>query len=138
MYKIATVIAAGISLATMGTASIAAEDAAPGTDVDYDSAMQCSALYTYLGGVVAGEPEEPVLLDIATRWLVLAMNRDGTEEGDRANDDLEPTVDRLMAELDDMGEDEDAIEAFLNNGVSFCDEAQELVAEEFESIDTDA
>ena len=129
-----TVLGLGLSAIALLASSVAlAEEEAEG--VNYDISMRCSSLYTFLAGSVEGEPEEEGLLDTAARWLVLAMDRDGTEDGSKAESELEEMVDRLMAHLDIMGDDEDEIEGFLTEGVDFCAAQQETVQDEFDAVD---
>lgn len=121
-----------IAIAVCGCAAVPAQ-AAESADLSYTDAMSCSALYTYLGASVEGESEEPVLLDIAARWLVLAMFRDGTDDGLLAEAELETTVEALLAELVGFNNDEAAIRDWLDDGVQWCEATQQTVAEEFAS-----
>ena len=131
-----TVLGWGLSACALLASSVAlAEEEAQG--VNYDVSMRCSALYTFLAGSVEGEPEEEGLIDIGARWLVLAMDRDGTEDGSKAESELEGMVDRLMAHLDTMGDDEDEIEGFLFEGVDFCEGQQTSVQDEFDAVTFD-
>lgn len=102
--------------------------------VSYDDAMQCSALFTLLASSMEGEPEADGLLDMATRWLVVAMARDGTEDGSVAEAALETTVNSLISELEGM-ESERQGEAFLLEGVDFCDGKETDIADEFYGIE---
>ena len=58
--------------------------------VGYDDAIECGALYSFLASSLEGQPGEGFLVDLAARWVVLAMDRDGTDDGSRAQDELEP------------------------------------------------
>lgn len=134
MLKIGSTLGltAGLSLTLAGVPAQAGD----GEAVNYDDTMQCSALYTFLGAIAETGEETVYLLDVAARWLVLAMVRDGTADGSVAGAALEPMVEALMGELDGMGEDEAAIDEFLDAGIEYCEVTKEAVAEEFAAVDT--
>lgn len=103
--------------------------------VEYDDALKCSALYSILAGSIEGEPEEEALIETASRWLVVAMNRDGTEDGSRADQELEGKAFELLEKLESFGDDEDQMTAFLEFGVNWCDEKQAVVIDEFDAAE---
>lgn len=122
------------ALAIIGLATVpAAANAAFEGAVDYDDSMQCAALYSLLASASEGS-DEAVLQDMATRWLIYSMGRDGTEDGSKATEELPAMVDGLMMALDDTA-DEAAGEEFLTEGLDFCEDKQNLVADELEAIE---
>ena len=129
--KFAVLGLAGLALSPVN--AIAAQDDAEAETVDYDAAMQCSALFSLLSSASEGE-DESELQDMAARWLVVAMDRDGTEDGSKAEAELSPLVDELIATLEDAP-DEAAGEEFLNDGVNFCEQKHEAIAEEIDAIE---
>ena len=103
--------------------------------VGFSEAIACSSLYTILATAVEGEPEYEEFVDIASRWLVIATDRDGRENV-VAEDELQEWVSSLLSELDLQASD-DAREEFLFEGIDVCEANYQLIAEEFDSIDLD-
>jgi len=130
-----------VSALALGSLSVssplAAEDALEEPSITYDDALKCSALYSFLAAASDGEPEGPALLDVAVRWLTLAMDRDGSEDGSVAEAALGPKTDDMIAALEEMGENEAQVEAFLEYGIEFCAGKQGMVAEEFDAIEVE-
>lgn len=123
---------AAILMAPAATPSFAQDE----TSVAYEDAIGCSALYTFFAATLEGEPEEEVLDEVAIRWLLLAMRRDGSEDGNRAVGELEDRVNILLETAGEMGGDEDKLDTYLSTNAEYCDAKQELVAAEFEAVDT--
>lgn len=103
-------------------------------NVSYEEAMQCSALFTLLASSLEGEAEEEGLIDMAARWLVVAMTRDGTEDGSVAEEELQAMVNSLISHLEGMGSEQQG-EQFLTEGVDFCDGKEVAISDEFNSIE---
>ena len=133
MMKIGKILVSASLLALGGT--ITAVQAEDGSEVSYEDALRCGALYSVLTASLEGEPEEEVLEDIAIRWVTVAMLRDGTEDGSRADAEIEGTVEELTGKIMEYGEDQESIDEFLTAGVGWCEGKQELIADEFESIE---
>lgn len=119
------------ALASLGLAftPIAAQAAAQ--DVDYSEAMACSSLYTVLAAAVEGEPEYDEFVDIGSRWLIIAINRDGRDE---VIGELQEWVTSLLSELESQAGDETR-EEFLNDGIDVCEQHYRSIAKEFDSIE---
>ena len=122
------------SLAAMPFGVSAQEENTGMDEVSYLDAMQCSALFTVLGASDEGEEEGQELLDMSARWLVVAMNRDGSDDGSVAEAELEPMVRELIAELEGMESEQDG-ESFLLEGIDFCDQKAMAISDEFDSIE---
>ena len=118
-----------IGLAMMPVASHAQEDS-----VSYEDAMQCSALFSLLAGASAGDEDEAESQDMAARWLVVAMNRDGTEDGSQAESEIDSLVDELIDALEEAPSEEEG-EAFLMEGFDFCEAKHVIIAEEIDGIE---
>jgi hypothetical protein len=103
-------------------------------NVSYEEAMQCSALFSLLASSMEGEAEEETLIDMATRWLVVAMTRDGTEDGSVAGEGLQSMVNSLISHLEGM-ESEKQSEKSLMEGAEFCDGKKDAIADEFHGIE---
>lgn len=133
IFKIAPTLAV-LGLVLTPVSALAADDGGETDAVGYDDAMQCSALYTLLASSDEGDAGDQVLLDMAARWLVVAMNRDGSEDGSVAEAGLEPMVGELIAELESIGSEQSG-EEFLLQGIAFCDEKETAISDEFGSIE---
>ena len=131
MFKTIVTTAAAIGLLAAPVPSQAEDDG----EVSFDSAMQCSALFTYIAAIEEGGDDTEDMLDLSTRWLVVAMARDGTEDGSVAQESLEPLVDQLIDEVAAM--DASDAEQFLLDGIEFCEGQHELIAQEIDTIETD-
>ena len=130
MKKIALLMAASLGLCAYPLAASDEESA-----VSYDDAMKCSALFTLLSGASEGS-EVAEFEDIATRWLVVAMDRDGTEDGSKAQAEHEPMLDKLIEALEEFGDQEESAgEKFLTEGIEFCEGKHKLIAEEMDGIE---
>ena len=132
MKKIALLMAASLGLGVSPLAA-SAED----SPVSYDDAMKCSALFTLLSGASEGS-EVAEFEDMATRWLVVAMDRDGTEDGSKAEAELEPMLDKLIEAVEEFSDQEEAAgEQFLTEGIEFCEGKHAQIADEIEGIEID-
>lgn len=130
MVKTVLNAAAALGLALVPVATHAEDEG----DVSYETAMKCGALFSYISALEEEDEEAQMeMLDLSTRWLVVAMVRDGTEDGSVAEAEFEPLVDELIAEVDAM--DDAGTEEFLLEGISYCEGQHELIAEEMESIE---
>lgn len=124
---------AGLSLAVSPIPAVAQDD----SDVSYDDALRCSALFSLFANGSEGS-DTAEFQDLATRWLVVAMNRDGTEDGSQAELDFERTFDELVEAVNEIGEEEEAVgEEFLLKGIDFCEAKHALIAEEIDAIETE-
>lgn len=136
MKAILTSALVGLGLAFTPVEAHAAEVAGGGKGsgkaVSYVDALACSTLFSVLGGSAEDSFDEADLIDIAARWLVIAMDRKGIGS-DAAEKELLASLERLMAELKVQGSDS-AREEFLLQGVDACEGHYELIAEEFDSI----
>ena len=101
--------------------------------VSFSQAMACSSLYTVLAAAVEGEPEYDDFVDVASRWLLIATNRDGRVEI-VSEAELSQWVASLDSELQSENSDAER-EAFLFEGIDECEANYQLIAEEFDSID---
>jgi hypothetical protein len=103
-----------------------------GKAVSYGDALACSALFSVLGGSADNSVEEADLIDLAARWLVIAMDRKGLGP-DEAEKALLTSLEGLMADLQSQDSD-DAREELLLQGIDICDGHYALIAEEFDNI----
>lgn len=124
---------AGLSLAVSPIAATAQDNGG----VSYKDALRCSALFSLIANGSQGS-DTAEFQDLATRWLVVAMNRDGTEDGSQAELDFERTFDELVEGLNELGEEEETVgEEFLLKGIDFCEAKHELIADEIDAIETE-
>jgi len=123
------------ALATFGLATAPIAASAEETPVSYDDAMKCSALFSLLAAAAEGT-ETAEFADMSARWLVVAIARDGTEDGSKAEAELEPMLDELINALEEFSEDEEAVgEQFLLKGIEFCEGKHQTIAEEIDGIE---
>jgi hypothetical protein len=123
------------TLASLGLAfSPLAAQTSAGKDVSFEDAMACSSLYAVLSSYAADEAEMDELIDATLRWLRIAMNRNGNDDFEVAQRDLDQWVNSLTVELDAQADDEER-QAFLLGGVDECEANREAIAAEFDSID---
>jgi len=108
--------------------------AANGEVVGYEDAIECSALFTYISALNDEGPDQD-LIDLSAKWLVLAMDRDGTSDGSRAEEELGPRVELLAEEIEDMGENDDIIQQMLFGRIEYCEAIHEEVADEFDELE---
>ena len=114
----------------------AQQEDSPAGEATYEDSMRCAALYLH-SAVQLGDDDsrfEAILEDRATRWLTMAMMRDG-EEGDRAERELDTVFEGLTAKLDGFGDDEEARNDFALEHYHRCDLLEAANAEEFQSIE---
>lgn len=124
-----------VILIALGLAAVPVSATAEEGPVSYDDAMKCSALFSLLSGASEGS-EVAEFEDMATRWLVVAMDRDGTEDGSKAEAELEPMLDKLIEALEEFSDQEESAgEEFLTKGIEFCEGKHELIAEEIDGIE---
>ncbi len=137
-----TVRFSSLTLAGAALLSANAVSAEEASNLSYKASMRCMTLYGLLGAAVE-EEEEATPEDIAfhedkmTRWMILAMMRDG-EEGKRTIRDIEPAMDGLAAKIDSFGDDQKASEAYITGLDETCQALQKANAKEFEAVDVDA
>lgn len=110
----------------------------PSTDpVSYKTAMRCSALSSLFAATNKDKPNEVKFHhDIATRWLTLAMVRDG-KKGVRAQKEHQPLLENLVQRVNAMADDQDGLKKFLEKGVTTCAEFQAAAAAEFAAVDVE-
>lgn len=101
-------------------------------DVSYIDAMDCSAVYSILSTSSEGR-SSAAYEELAARWLVIAMRRDGTTDGRRADADLIPLIEDIIETFDQVPE-AGAIDRFIDDMIGFCETKEELIADEFERI----
>lgn len=128
------VVLAGVGLALTSTAAPAAQTDDAKGDVVYTDAMECSSLYSVMSTYAEDEAIANELIDAAARWLLIAMNRNGTDDFEVATQDLTQRVNSLTAELDAQADDEER-QALLFGGIDECEAIREAIADEFDSID---
>lgn len=100
----------------------------------YDGAVNCSALHSFLSGMSIADDDEAAAAefeDIAVRFLIIAMARNEAE----AAADMASIADEIV-ELVQSAKDEAEIEEFLEEGITRCDAFREIVAEEYDAVDT--
>lgn len=131
MKSICLATLALLALPTVPAAAVSNTNANRG-DVSYADAMDCSAVFSLLsttsGARFAAEHEE-----MAARWLVIAMRRDGSGDGSRADAELIPLIEELIDTLNDVPS-AGRREAFMDDMVNFCDAEAERIADEFNAI----
>lgn len=132
MRKAYCLLALGCLLAA---AALPAAAQGPAADVAYDDAMVCGSLATVLSASIEGEPETRALDTLAQRWVVIAMRRDGTGDGSKALAELEAYALELVEEIEGYGDDQAALDRFLDEGIAFCEKLKDRVAPEFDSIE---
>ncbi len=130
-----SVISAAFVLLALATAPIAAiaGSGANARDVSYQDAMDCSAVFSVLSTSSRRSSEAADFEDSATRWLVIAMRRDGSGDGSYADAALIPLIEELIDTLDAIPSAARR-ETFMYDMVDFCDTEQERIADEFNSI----
>ena len=122
--------AAFLALAPMASAPAFAEEA-----LTYNGSLTCSALHVVLasGQEEEGNAEDAAILqDYASKWLIMAMARDGSD-GDRAIGELDGRTDALIDAINEMSEAD--AEAFLTDTLERCDAYEVIHAEEFDEIE---
>tara|TARA_B100001765_G_C19380729_1_gene283341 strand:+ start:218 stop:619 length:402 start_codon:yes stop_codon:yes gene_type:complete len=103
----------------------------------YNGALSCSALHTVLAGGQEAEgnsEDASILQDYASKWLIMAMARDGSD-GERAPADYDQRTDALVDTINEMSESE--AEGFLTDMLERCDAYEVAYAEEFDAIELD-
>lgn len=101
--------------------------------LSYDKAMRCGALHTFFAVVNDDDKEQEKFHDdMAKRWVVLAMVRDGADGG-KADKEFEPLVGSLIDHVNSMEDDETAMTEFLEEGVEHCSALQEANQTEFDA-----
>lgn len=131
MKKTFCAVLAILPLMTMPVAAVANER--PGqNDVTYVEALECSAVFTLLYtesvGQAAADYEE-----LAARWLVVAMRRDGTPDGRLADAEFIPMMEDLVDVLDNAP-DAATADRFIDDMIGFCEAKEAEIAGEFYSI----
>lgn len=129
-----TIISSALAVIGLAMAPVAAH-AGDDDAVSYDDAMKCSALFAVLAAASDGD-DTAELEGMVTRWLVVAMDRDGTEDGSKAEGELDALVDELI-DVVDGAESEEEAEAFFTKGIEFCEGKHEQIAEEIDGIELD-
>lgn len=121
------------TLALVLAIRVAAQDRAV---VSYEDAMRCAALYAVTTEVVGADDPATiaVLEDRATRWIAMAMLRDG-ENGARADREIDEVVARLAETLASLAADAAAQTRFANEQFARCDTLEDANEEEFESFE---
>ena len=71
--------------------------------------------------------------ELAAKWLVIAMRRDGTADGRLADAELIPMIEDLIATLE-QAPNSNAGDRFLDDMIGFCEAKEQVIAEEFRSI----
>jgi len=125
----------GVVVALAALATIAASSASAQETLGYDDALSCSATYVVLAGAQEGDGDgesAAALQDIASRWLVMAMARDG-QEGDRAGGEFDGATDEIIDTINAMSAAD--AETFLTDVIAFCDSMEVAYADEFGAID---
>ena len=120
-------------LALVVTPAVARSDETrDGGGVSYVQVMECSAVFSYLSstgeGRAAAADEE-----LAAKWLVIAMRRDGTADGRLADAELIPMIEDLIATLE-QAPNSNAGDRFLDDMIDFCEAKEQVIAEEFRGI----
>jgi len=100
--------------------------------ISYRDAMDCSAVYSILSTSSEGR-NSAAYEELAARWLVIAMRRDGTQDGRRADADLIPLIEDMI-ETFDAAPEAGAVDRFIEDMIGFCETKEERIAEEFNSI----
>ena len=119
--------------ATLGLALAPVAAQAEDSPVSYDDAMKCSALFAVIASGAEGS-DEAEFEDVQARWLVVAMNRDGTEDGSKAQSEIDSLVDDPVDTLGEFETEEEG-ETFLLKGLEFCEGKHEQIAEEIDGIE---
>jgi len=126
-----TLALAGLGLAFTPLAARAAAD-----DVDFSKAMACGSLHIFLATEYQGGPTQDMLFDKASRWMFIAMARDGrleTVNEAELEDEIMEWVANLVYELEEQKEGQ-LREALLSEKVNVCERLYQSNAEEFDSI----
>lgn len=127
------------SAALTGALLFAGPANAQDEDLSYRDAMKCSAIHAYIAGVADANGEGgPAAVakvkratEIGTRWMILAIFRDGNG-GETAAVEMDMVVEALLETLTELeGGDEDAAE-FLTLAEEHCLGLQQANADEFE------
>lgn len=117
-------------------ADAASPDAASSDTVSFGDAVQCSALHTLIAGSVDDAEKIAESQAIATRWLVVAMARDGTSDGSGAEAALEPSISEWIEALEASASETEGAR-IVTNGLQRCKAKQAEIAAEFAGIELD-
>ena len=101
-------------------------------DVTYVEALECSTVFTLLSTESAGQTAADYE-ELAARWLVIAMRRDGTPDGRLADAEFIPMMEDLVDVLNDVP-DPAAADRFIDDMIGFCEAKEAEIAGEFYSI----
>lgn len=109
----------------------------PGDHLTYRNAMRCGALNVLLS--IAQEDEKnsdnvKPYDDHGTRWLVLAMLRDGND-GNTAQAEFEDITIALVDKIETFGGDDAKIDAFLSDVAAKCDDLRQKHKIEFDTVE---
>lgn len=123
------------SVSAMGMT--AAADAQTADALSYKNAMKCSALHGFYMAIT--DKKEPAWTkheEHATRWLNLAMVRDG-EDGKKAENEYQSVLELLIAKANSMENDIPKLQSFLGEGFSTCQQLQVENDEEFSAVEVE-
>ena len=125
-----SIVAVATALATMVPSAASADQ-----PLTYSGALTCGAVHVVLSGTQEqqGDAEGAAMLqDVASRWLVMAIMRNGSD-GQRAPDDFDARIEALIDRIEDTAGEE--AETFLTEAIERCDAMQKAHADEVDAID---
>ncbi len=116
--------------------SVSAEE--PSTaNPTYEDAMRCSALHGFFMAITdQSQPAYAKHEEHATRWLGMAMVRDG-EGGARAQQQYQPSLELLIKRANSMEDKPDELNEFLMFAFNKCTAMETANSPEFAAVEVD-
>ena len=118
-------------------ASQASADEHSNSNPTYEDAMRCSSLHGFF--MVITDEAEPAYAkheEHATRWLSMAMVRDG-KGGKRAQEQYQPSLELLIQRANSMEDKPQELNEFLMFAFNKCTEMETANSEEFAAVEVD-
>ena len=118
-------------------ASQVSADEHSNTNPTYEDAMRCSSLHGFFMAITdEAEPAYAKHEEHATRWLSMAMVRDG-EGGARAQQQYQPSLELLIKRANSMEDKPEELNEFLMFAFNKCTEMETANSEEFAAVEVD-